>query len=411
MSTNSRRNSSTVPSASTSRRNSLTSEDGDFSLKQNLKKSRPVGTVKITFMGKPMELTVPMQEDVDIYSGISIEGSSQAKSKNTWVEMFDMIDYTMSNIVAQNKELKRQVNELSSKLNKVLFHSNKENGKIQENHEEKKEVKKDPGSAQVTKEINKKVDSKINKIEENIMMWIDEETTTMKTNIENDITKLREDVDQKNIDVNAKVQATVDTLREEVQEQIAIIDNKVEDTMYNTENNIPMEEGQDLSPAPNRLIAELRDKLHRNSNLLRFLISEPLSCQFSISRKEDFHATDDERGMGQLLPFNRVKCNMGGAVEDEASSLTVDLVRIPHSGSWLLSLGGQGKTDGLAVRRNDHAKNDREKILESGRTDVVQLKEDDILRVWVSVGHKVKEVTFMGLLLRPKQFIAPGSTM
>merc|ERR1711934_401958 len=101
MSTTSRRNSSTVPSASTSRRNSLTSEDGDFSLKQNLKKSRPVGTVKITFMGKPMELTVPMQEDVDIYSGVSIEGSSQAKSKNTWVEMFDMIDYTMSNIVAQ----------------------------------------------------------------------------------------------------------------------------------------------------------------------------------------------------------------------------------------------------------------------------------------------------------------------
>ena len=64
----------------------------------------------------------------------------------------------------------------------------------------------------MTKEINKKVDSKINKIEENIMMWIDEETTTMKTNIENDITNFREDVDQKNIDVNPKVQATVDTL-------------------------------------------------------------------------------------------------------------------------------------------------------------------------------------------------------
>jgi len=411
MSAASRRNSSalsTTPSASTSRRNSLTSEDGDFKL--NLKKSRPVGTVKITFMGKPMELTVPMQEDVNIYDGTSIEGSYQAKAKNTWVEVFDMIDLTMSNIVAQNKELKRQVNELSSKLNKVLFHSNKENGKIQDSHEEKKETKKDPVSAQVTKEINKKVDSKINKIEENIMMWIDEETTTIKSNIENDITKLREEVDQKNIDVNAKVQATVDSLREEVNEQIAVIDNKVEDTMYNIENNIPIEEGQDLSPNPNRLIIELREKLHRNSNLLRFLISEPLSCQFSINRKEDFHATEDQVGMGQLVPFNRVKCNMGGAVEDDASKLTVDCVRIPISGAYLLSLGG-GRVEGLSVRKNDHLKNDREKVLDCGRTDVVQLKEDDTLRVWLNVGHKVKDISFMGVLLRPSQFITPGSTM
>lgn len=34
---------------------------------------------------------VPMNEDINIYDGRNIEGSSEAKSRSTWVEMFDMI--------------------------------------------------------------------------------------------------------------------------------------------------------------------------------------------------------------------------------------------------------------------------------------------------------------------------------
>ena len=34
---------------------------------------------------------VPMNDDINIYDGRQIEGSSEAKSRNTWVEMFDMI--------------------------------------------------------------------------------------------------------------------------------------------------------------------------------------------------------------------------------------------------------------------------------------------------------------------------------
>ena len=107
-----------------------------------------------------------MNDDINIYDGAQIEGSSEAKSRNTWVEMFDMIgmfliflvlkkclksilfsillfsfhttsfiylqkfalknqkkntikDCAIGNLQTQNKDLKRQVNELSSKLNKV----------------------------------------------------------------------------------------------------------------------------------------------------------------------------------------------------------------------------------------------------------------------------------------------------
>ena len=62
---------------------------------------------------------VPMNDDVNIYDGTDINASSEKKSKNTWIEMFDMIDLTFNNLQQQNKELKRTVNELSSKINKV----------------------------------------------------------------------------------------------------------------------------------------------------------------------------------------------------------------------------------------------------------------------------------------------------
>lgn len=57
--------------------------------------------------------------DIDIYDGETIDGSMEAKSKNNWVQIFDMIDLTFNNLQQQNKELKRTVNELSSKVNKV----------------------------------------------------------------------------------------------------------------------------------------------------------------------------------------------------------------------------------------------------------------------------------------------------
>ena len=60
-----------------------------------------------------------MNDDLNIYDGRAIEGSSEAKSKNTWVEMFDMIDLAFNNLQQQNKALNRTVNELSSKVNKV----------------------------------------------------------------------------------------------------------------------------------------------------------------------------------------------------------------------------------------------------------------------------------------------------
>ena len=60
-----------------------------------------------------------MNDDINIYDGESIDGSIEAKSKNTWIEMFDMIDLAFNNLQQQNKDLKRTVNEMSSKINKV----------------------------------------------------------------------------------------------------------------------------------------------------------------------------------------------------------------------------------------------------------------------------------------------------
>ena len=101
-----------------SRRGSCDS-DSSFPFSSKLKKGKQVSAVKLVFMGKSIELLVPMNEDINIYDGETIDGAVEIKSKNTWIEMFDMIDLAFNNLQQQNKELKRTVTEMSSKINKV----------------------------------------------------------------------------------------------------------------------------------------------------------------------------------------------------------------------------------------------------------------------------------------------------
>ena len=62
----------------------------------------------------------------------------------------------------------------------------------------------------------KKFEDKIQKIEENICQWIDDEAKTLKETLEKDISSIRSEVDNKNIEINSKVQASIQELREEI---------------------------------------------------------------------------------------------------------------------------------------------------------------------------------------------------
>lgn len=95
----------------------------------------------------------------------------------------------------------------------------------------------------------------------------------------------------------------------------------------------------------------------------------------------------------------------GGFLSDGISDLHT--VIIPISGPYLISLGGNILNNGgkLVLRRNR-----KEQLLEGGRSDIVDLNEDDELRVFAWAGTKVKDVSLMGMLLRPRIFITPGST-
>ena len=54
-------------------------------------------------------------------------------------------------------------------------------------------------------EVNKRVDRKIEKVEENILQWIDEEAKAIRSTVERDLGSLREEVDTKNIELLSKV--------------------------------------------------------------------------------------------------------------------------------------------------------------------------------------------------------------
>ena len=48
--------------------------------------------------------------------------------------------------------------------------------------------------------------------------------------------------------------------------------------------------------------------------------------------------------------------------------------------------------------------------MDAGRTDIVDLNEDDELRVFAASGTKLRDVSLMGMLLRPRIFLTPGTT-
>merc|ERR1712080_289478 len=405
----SRRNSASVVSnPSLSRRGSCDSEASSV-FPTTLKKGKPVSLVKITFMGKQMEMLVPMNEDVNIYDGTDVNTSVEKKSKNSWVEMFDMIDLAFNNLQQQNKDLKRTVNELSSKINKVVFHDRKDPPAAASPPAASKVKKPTETPAEFNQgqvqEINKKVDTKIQKVEENILQWIDEETKCLKDGLEKDIAAIRTEVDTKNIDLNAKVTSTMESLKEEVNEKVAVLDNKLTDSMFSGEVDIPEDLEFEPAQVATKQILDLKNKLHHNCNTLRFLCSEPLSVQFSIwSKRETKIALTDS---AQELSFNWVNCNSGGAVDDDGIS-DITTIYIPVSGPYLLSLGCHQLSNQGSVQLK---RNNKEVVMEGGRCDIVDLNEDDILRVIGEPGLKAKDISLMGLLIRPRVFITPGTTL
>ena len=124
-------------------------------------------------------------------------------------------------------------------------------------------------------EINKKVDSKIQRVEENILQWIDEETKVLKDNLEKDIHSIRNEVDTKNIELNSKVQASIHDLRDEVIEKVNIVEHKIIDNQFENGHDFPLEinnEADSGSPKTSKAILDLKNKLHQNCNTLRQVI-------------------------------------------------------------------------------------------------------------------------------------------
>ena len=60
---------------------------------------------------------------------------------------------------------------------------------------------------------------------------------------------------------------------------------------------------------------------------------------------------------------------------------------------------------------HQYKRNNKERVIEAGRCDIVDLNEDDCLKVMSEPGTKAKDISLMGLLLRPRVFITPGTTL
>ena len=118
-------------------------------------------------------------------------------------------------------------------LLKIAFHDRKEEKndinlkKVNKEHKPKPKPKEEPAHEPSDEVINKKFEVKVQKIEENICQWIDEETKTIKETVEKDIASIRTEVDTKNIEMNSKVQGSIHDLKQELNTKVAEIDEKL----------------------------------------------------------------------------------------------------------------------------------------------------------------------------------------
>jgi hypothetical protein len=88
----------------------------------------------------------------------------------------------------------------------------------------------------------------------------------------------------------------------------------------------------------------------------------------------------------------------------------IDRITVPVSGTYLLALsytatGPGGGGAGIVLCRK------KDRLFVGGRSDIVELTEDEVLQVWMDEGTRVKDVNLMGVMLRPRLFIIPGTTM
>merc|ERR1719431_1478663 len=115
------------------------------------------------------------------------------------------------------------------------------------------------------------------------------------------------------MELNSKVQASIHSLKEEVSEKVAAMDDKFTESMFET-NGYSVDESEP-SHGTSRQILDLKNKLHHHCNTLRFLCSEPLSVQFSIWNKRLTSVPREDDA--EVVLFNWVNCNTGGAVDDD----------------------------------------------------------------------------------------------
>ena len=101
-------------------------------------------------------------------------------------------------------------------------------------------------------EMGKKIEDKIQKIEENICQWIDDEAKSLKDYLEKDICSIRSEVDNKNLEMNKKVERRIDSLREELKSG-------------EEETGLVVASEEQGSSGWVRAVLDLKNKLHRET--------------------------------------------------------------------------------------------------------------------------------------------------
>ena len=121
--------------------------------------------------------------------------------------------------------------------------------------------------------MGKKIEDKIQKIEENICQWIDDEAKSLKDYLEKDICSIRSEVDNKNLDMDKKVERRIDSLREELKSG-------------EEETGLVVASEEQGSSGWVRAVLDLKNKLHRETGCQSTVCTGGLQKRFQTFSSE-----------------------------------------------------------------------------------------------------------------------------
>jgi len=242
---------------------------------------------------------------------------------------------------------------------------------------------------------------------------------------EAEIAELRDRLDREKMELAARMDREKEQMRERMEKENQDLRDKLAGESNLLKGNIDQNQNQStkrINELAEKLagmvkggdlaIKDLTARMLKENELLRNLMSQPLSVYFDAYRTEDYDVGGEE-----YLTFSGIRCNLGGGMDPKSGVFTV-----PQAGAYMFTIHictHDMKKGLLSLRCNgnemasfyDQNHDSNHKNSMAGQSIVADLSVGDRVQVYMYTHTGLMDkksnwfTHFIGMFLRPKDFM------